>query len=75
MVNNFGPDKQDTDKEIAKLALFGEAISLFGQAITTLAAYLTLEAAEDDSPGIDDHLSDMQKQIDFLLAEMDRMKQ
>ena len=60
----------ENEKQIAKLALLGEAISLFGQAVTTLAAYLTLEEEEIE----EDKFIKMQEQIDFLLSQVTTSK-
>lgn len=62
MGNNPSKNKRSTDKQLAKLALLGEAIGLFGQAITTLATYLALEAEEDED--------DSTAQIDYLLEKI-----
>ncbi|PIC63812.1 hypothetical protein CSV79_09635 [Sporosarcina sp. P13] len=70
MGDNSKKNNPSNETQIAKLVLLGEAIGLFGQAITTLAAYLALEAEEEEV----NTNSQMQAQIDFLLSEMDQLR-
>lgn len=70
MGNSTKQNHTSTDTQIAKLALLGETVSLFGQAITTLAAYMALEAEEQE----DETTSHIQEQINYLLKEVEQLK-
>ncbi|WP_153732709.1 hypothetical protein [Sporosarcina obsidiansis] len=71
MGKDMNQSNQNTEKQIAKLALLGEGITLFGQAISTLSAYLALEELDESK---DPNYNHLQAQIDYLLSEMNILK-
>jgi hypothetical protein len=80
--NKQNQDNDSMDIYIAKLAYIGTAISTLGDGIQTIAAGLALEslqnAKNDSSPTNNGDqtakVDNMQKQIDYLIAELKQIK-
>ena len=76
---NENPDSQNlqTDSESAKLAVIAGVITTFGDALATLAAVLAIEEAREEvrqEQGNTGDNKNMQKQIDYLTSELDKIK-
>lgn len=76
---NENPDSQNlqTDSESAKLAVIAGVISTFGDALATLAAVLAIEEAREEARQEQSNNGDnknMQKQIDHLTSEIEKIK-
>ena len=72
--SNQNQDSQNqTDSESAKLAVIAGVITTFGDALSTLAAVLALEEARQEQNNAGDS-NNMQKQIDYLTSEIEKMK-
>ncbi|QFF98872.1 hypothetical protein PB01_08515 [Psychrobacillus glaciei] len=71
---SFGQNGQNlqTESHAEKLAVIGEAIAKIGDAIASIAAVLALE--EPPEKGDNDEYKSMQKEIDHLTAENERLK-
>ncbi|WP_342600985.1 hypothetical protein MHB48_08210 [Psychrobacillus sp. FSL H8-0483] len=69
---NNGHDDQNTQNvsQAAKLAVIGAAIATVGDAISTIAAILALEDERQEQSD----KADMQKQIDYLTTELEKLK-
>ncbi|MFJ5766609.1 translation initiation factor 2 [Lysinibacillus sp. NPDC093210] len=84
MNNNQNNSNQSTDSldiYAAKLAYIGTSISTLGDGIQTIAAGLTLESlkkasnqSSQDLPNQSKQTENMQKQIDYLIAELKHIK-
>ncbi|MEK5332870.1 MULTISPECIES: translation initiation factor 2 [unclassified Lysinibacillus] len=84
MNNNQNNSNQSTDSldiYAAKLAYIGTSISTLGDGIQTIAAGLTLESlkkasnqSSQDLPNQTKQTENMQKQIDYLIAELKHIK-
>ncbi|HBT73852.1 MAG TPA: translation initiation factor 2 [Lysinibacillus sp.] len=80
--NKQNQNNDSMDIYIAKLAYIGTAISTLGDGIQTIAAGLALEAlqnAKNDSSPTNNgdqtaKVDNMQKQIDYLIAELKQIK-
>lgn len=80
--NKQNQNNDSMDIYIAKLAYIGTAISTLGDGIQTIAAGLALEslqnAKNDSSPTNNGDqtakVDNMQKQIDYLIAELKQIK-
>ena len=72
---NDNPDSQNlqTDSESAKLAVIAGVITTFGDALATLAAVLAIEEARQEQ-GDTGANKNMQKQIDYLTSEIEKIK-
>ena len=72
--SNQNQDSQNqTDSESAKLAVIAGVITTFGDALSTLAAVLALEEARQEQNNAGDS-KNMQKQIDYLTSEIEKIK-
>ena len=71
----FEQDNSDlqTESQAAKLAVIAGAITTFGDALATMAAVLAIEEARQEKNDSVDNNS-VQKQIDYLSLEMERLK-
>jgi len=69
---NNGPDDQNNQNvsQAVKLAVIGAAIATVGDAISTIAAILALEDERQEQS----EKADMQKQIDYLTTELEKLK-
>ena len=72
---NENQDSQNfqTDSESAKLAVIAGVITTFGDALATIAAVLAIEEARQEQSSNGDS-KNMQKQIDHLTSEMEKIK-
>ena len=72
---NENQDNQNlqTDSESAKLAVIGGAITTLGDALTTMAAALAIEEARQEQGKTGDN-KNIQKQIDYLTSEIEKIK-
>ena len=71
--NQNSDNQNQTDSESAKLAVIAGVITTFGDALSTLAAVLALEEARAEQNDAGDS-KNMQKQIDYLTSEIEKMK-
>ena len=73
--SNKNQDSQNsqTDSESAKLAVIAGIISTFGDALSTLSAVLAIEEARQEQNNTGDS-KNMQKQIDYLTSELEKIK-
>lgn len=62
-----------TDSESAKLAVIAGVITTSGDALSTMAAVLALEEARQEQGNTGDS-KNMQKQIDYLTSEIEKIK-
>ena len=71
----FEQDNSDlqTESQAAKLAVIAGAITTFGDVLATMAAVLAIEEARQEKNDSVDNNS-VQKQIDYLSLEMERLK-
>jgi hypothetical protein len=72
---NLQTDSQNlqTDSQSAKLAVIAGAITTFGDALSTMAAVLAIEEARQEQGDTGDN-KNMQKQIDYLTSEIEKIK-
>ena len=70
MTNNGGIDQDSTAIRAAELAVISEVVSTIGDVISTIAAVLALEEERQEERD-NNH---MQKQIDDLTAEFEKLK-
>ena len=76
---NENPDNQTdyTVSESAKLAVVSGLLVTFGDALATLAAVLAIEEAREEARQVQSNNGDnknMQKQIDHLTSEIEKIK-
>lgn len=69
---NGNQDSQNPqiDSESAKLAVIAGVISTFGEALSTLSAVLAIEEERQEQG----NTGNLQKQIDYLTSEMEKIK-
>ena len=72
---NFEQNKQNlkTENQSTKLAIIASAVTTFGDALSTLAAILELEEEQQEQRDQED-FKKMQKQIEFLTTEIEKLK-
>ncbi|WP_342601213.1 hypothetical protein MHB48_09595 [Psychrobacillus sp. FSL H8-0483] len=73
--NNNGQNSPSlqTGNQSAVLAVIGSAISTLGDGISTISAILALEEQQQANSNNNDN-KDLQKQIDYLTAEVKKLK-
>lgn len=72
---NFDQNSQNlnTESQAAKLAIIATAITTFGDALGTIAAILAFEEEQQEQSDKEEYIK-MQKQIDYLTTEFEKLK-
>lgn len=70
----FGQDDRNLAIQAAELAVVGEVLSTLGDTISTISAILALEAEQQEKDEKENDNKNMQKQIDYLSTELEKLK-
>ena len=73
---NKNSQNHQTESQSAKLALIAGAITTLGDVLATMAAVLAIEEErqEQSEKGNNGNSKNMQKQLDYLTSEMEKIK-
>ncbi|MGE7985550.1 translation initiation factor 2 [Lysinibacillus fusiformis] len=70
----FGQGDRNLALQAAELAVVGEVLSTLGDTISTFSAILALEAEVQEKDETENNNKYMQKQIDYLTTELEKLK-